>query len=276
VIGIFAALGRELKPIKACLPDLDEFQESGVRFTIGHLNQLTIVLIQTGIGWNRALSAAQIAAARFPLRFYISTGFAGALQDSIQVGDLVIGQKVLSLLPIYPATNASERGRLHPALPVEGATQAPITDQKVFICDAAFTQSAGMAAKTFPGTVFFGSLATVGQIVGRVEEKKAIARKSDAIALDMETAAVADVAEQRRLPFIAVRAVSDILEEELGLDGNQLLTDQGKFRWLRGIRYLMSHPTALNHLNRLRRQSNLAARSLGFFFREFLPSLSLN
>lgn len=249
MIGIFAALGRELKPIKACLPDLDEFQESGVWFSIGHLNQLTVVLIQTGIGWNRALSAAQIAAARFPLRLYISTGFTGALQDSIQVGDLVIGQKVFSLVPM---------------------------GQKVFICDAAFTQSAGTAAKAFPGTVFFGSLVTVGQIVGRVEEKRAIARKSDAIALDMETAAVADVAEQRRTPFIAVRAVSDILEEDLDLDGNLFLTDQGTFRWLRGIRYLVSHPTALGHLNRLRRQSNLAARSLGLFFQEFLPSLSLN
>ena len=105
-------------------------------------------------------------------------------------------------------------------MPLEGATQAPIMDHKVFICDTAFTQSAGTAAKAFPRTVFFGSLFTVGQIVGRMEEKRAIARKSDAIALDMETAAVADVAEQRRIPFIAVRAVSDILEEELGLDGN--------------------------------------------------------
>ncbi len=249
MIGIFAALKRELKPIKACLPDLDEFQESGVLFSIGHLNQLTVVLIQTGIGWNRAVSAAQIAAARFPLRLYISTGFAAALQDSIRVGDLVIGQKVLSLVPL---------------------------DHKVFICDGTFTQSAGTAAKAFPGTAFFGPLITVGQIVGRVEEKRAIAWESQAIALDMETAAVAYVAEQRRIPFIAVRAVSDVLEEELGLDGNLFLTDQGTFRWLRGIRYLVSHPTALGRLNRLWRQSNLAARSLGLFFQEFLSSLSLN
>lgn len=249
MIGIFAALGRELKSIKACLPDLDEFQESGVRFSVGHLNRLAVVLVQTGIGWNRALSAAQIAAARFPLRLYISTGFAGALQDSIRVGDLVIGQKVLSLVPL---------------------------DHKVFICDPAFTRSAETAAKAFPGAVFLGSVVTVGQIIGRVEEKRAVAKKSDAIALDMETGAVADVAEQRRIPFIAVRAVSDILEEELGIDGNLFLTDQGEFRWLRGIRYLMSHPSSLSHLNRLRRQSNFAAGRLGIFFQEFLTSLSLN
>lgn len=149
-------------------------------------------------------------------------------------------------------------------------------DQKVFICDGAFTQSARTAAKSFPGIAFLGPLITVGQIIGRAAEKRAIAKKSDAIALDMETAAVAYVAEQRRIPFIAVRAVSDILEEELGLDGNLFLTKQGTFRWLRGVRYLMSHPTALGHLNRLRRQSNLAAQSLGLFFRELLPSLSLN
>jgi len=250
VIGIFAALQRELKPIAACLANLDEFQESGVRFSVGHLNRATVVLVQTGIGWTRALSAAQIAAARFPLRLYISTGFAGALQDSIRVGDLVIGEKIFSLLPGGPG--------------------------KAFVCDEAFTQSAGTAAKAFPGGVFCGSLVTVGQIVGRAEDKKSIAGKSGAIALDMETAAVAGVADQRRISFIAVRAVSDTLDENLGFDASLLLTDGGGFRWWSGIRYLACHPAALSHLNRLRRQSNLAARSLGLFFQEFLPSLSLN
>jgi adenosylhomocysteine nucleosidase len=249
LIGIFAALRQELKPIKAFLPELDEFCEAGVRFSIGHLNRLTIVLIQTGIGWDRAVSAAQIAAARFPLKLYVSTGFAAALQDSIRVGDLVIGQKVLSLPPM---------------------------DQKVLICDGAFTQSARAAVQSFPRTAFFGSLITVRKIVGHVKEKKAIAQESHAIALDMETAAVADVAEKRRIPFIAVRAVTDVLEEELGLDGNLFLTEKGTFRWLQGIRYLITHPTALRHLDRLRRQANLAAGSLGLFFQEFLPSLSAN
>jgi adenosylhomocysteine nucleosidase len=249
LIGIFAALRRELKPIKASLTELNEFREAGVRFSVGHLNQRTIVLIQTGIGWDRAISATQIAAARFPLKLYVSTGFAAALQDTIRVGDLVIGQKVLSLPPL---------------------------DRKVFICDGTFTQSARAVVKSFPLTAFSGSLITVRKIVNHVEEKRTIARESHAIALDMETAAVANVAEQRGIPFMAVRAVTDALEESLGVDVNLFLSEEGTFRWLRGIRYLLSHPIALHHLDRLRRQANLAAASLELFFQEFLPSLSVN
>jgi adenosylhomocysteine nucleosidase len=257
VIGIFAALGRELKPIKACLPSVDEIKESGVRFSIGRLDRLTVVLVQTGIGWNRASSAARIAADRFPLKYYVSTGFAGALQSSMRVGDLVIGQKILSLASNSPA-------------------QAPAIDPKVFVSDADFTQSAAQAAKTFPGAVFLGSFVTIGKIAGRAEEKKAIAKTSDAIALDMETSAVAGAAEHRRAPFVAVRAVSDLLEEDLGFDGGLFLTDQGACRWWPGLRHLIGHPAALSGLNRLRRQSNDAARSLGIFFQDFLPLLNRN
>lgn len=249
MIGIFAALRRELRPIKASLTELNEFREAGVRFSVGHLNKRTIVLVQTGIGWDRAVSAAQIAADRFPLKLYVSTGFAAALQATIRVGDLVIGQKVFSF---------------------------PSLDRKVYTCDGAFTQSARAVVKSFPVAAFSGSLITVRKIVSHVDEKKAIARECHAIALDMETAAVATVAEQRRIPFMVVRAVTDVLEENLGVDVNLFLTEDGAVRWLQGLRYFLSHPAALRHLDRLRRQANLAAGSLGLFFREFLPSLSLN
>jgi len=249
LIGIFAALRRELKPIKAFLTEVNEFREAGVWFSVGRLNQRTIVLIQTGIGWDRTVSAVQIAAARFPLKLYVSTGFAAALQDTIRVGDLVIGQKVLSL---------------------------PSLDRRAFMCDGILTASAQSVVKSFPVTALSGSMLTVRKIVSHAEEKRAIARESQAIALDMETAAVADAAEERRIPFIAVRAVTDVLDEDLGVDVNLFLTEEGAIRWLQGIRYFLSHPTALHHLNRLRCQANLAARSLGLFFQEFLPSLSVN
>jgi adenosylhomocysteine nucleosidase len=256
VIGIFAALRRELKPIKSCFPSLDEFEESGVLFSNGRANGRTVVLVQTGIGWQRALSASRLAAERFPLKLFVSTGFAGGLQDSIRVGDIVIGQKIISLAPISPAGN-------------------PIINLKPFLCDLALARLAETAAKNVlisrrgPG-VHSGPIVTVERIVARSEEKKEIARKSEAVALDMETAAVANVAEQRHVPFVAVRAVSDVLEEDIEFDGALLLTERGTFRWGAGLRYLAAHPSALSHLNRLCRQSNLAARSLGIFFQEFL------
>ena len=257
MIGIFAALGRELKPIKACFPNLEEFRESGVLFSTGRvrrappgdINQPAAVLVQTGIGFQRAESAAKIAANRFPLKLYVSTGFAGGLRNSIRVGDLVIGQKIVSLLG---------------------------SDAKVFTSDPEWTQSAEKSAEKaagrFLGGIHLGSIATVRQIAGRSEDKKTVAKKTDAAALDMEAAAVAGVAEERRIPFIAVRAVSDVLDEDLGFDGGLLLADDGTFKWGAGLFYLASHHAAWGPLNRLRRQTNLAARSLGLFFQEFLVS----
>jgi adenosylhomocysteine nucleosidase len=100
------------------------------------------------------------------------------------------------------------------------------------------------------------SLATV---LCRAVEKEYLGRLSGAIALDMESAAIGNVARACGVPFAVVRTVSDVASEDLPLDFNAFLTPWG---WLRGVGAMLMRPSSLMGLNRLRRQSRLAAERL--------------
>ena len=54
-----------------------------------------------------------------------------------------------------------------------------------------------------------GRLLTSARSVGSVEDKAALFERTGAVAVDMESAAIAEVAEQHGLPFLAVRVVVD-------------------------------------------------------------------
>ena len=64
------------------------------------------------------------------------------------------------------------------------------------------------------------TVVSAARVVGRSADKQAISRMTGAVALDMESAALAQVAEERGVPFVVLRTVSDLVEEELPLDFN--------------------------------------------------------
>jgi adenosylhomocysteine nucleosidase len=90
-------------------------------------------------------------------------------------------------------------------------------------------------------------------------EKEHLGRLSGAIALDMESAAIGSVARAQGVPFAVIRTVSDVAREDLPLDFNVFLAPWG---WLRGVGAMLIRPSSLIGLNRLRRQSRLAAERL--------------
>jgi len=105
-----------------------------------------------------------------------------------------------------------------------------------------------------------GTLVTASRVLG-TEEKRRLAEKYSADAVDMEAAAVADVAAKKGLPFLAVKAISDSLEfpmpnmdRFIGADGHFAI---GKF-----ILYTAFRPKSWPAIGQLARNSSLATRNL--------------
>ena len=87
----------------------------------------------------------------------------------------------------------------------------------------------------------------------------------------MESAELAKVAASRDTPCLIVRAVSDLLDEDLPLDFNLFRTPRGIAQ---GVTTLIQHPTTLVALYRLKMQGMLAASHLCLFLSNFLPNLN--
>jgi adenosylhomocysteine nucleosidase len=172
----------------------------------------------------------------------ISTGFACALVPA-QVGDLIVGTAVSSV----------------------HLGSAWVGNDRVF-CDEAVrahllsvAQAAGLVARV-------GTVVSSETVVWQAEEKRRLRGLTDATGLDMESAAVAGVARERGLPMVIVRTVSDLVDEDLPLDFNLFLRPTG---WIKGMQSVIGSPSSIEGLNRLRKQSRVAADGLTAWFQYY-------
>jgi adenosylhomocysteine nucleosidase len=204
------------------------------------------------VGPNQALQVARVAISSFPVKVIISVGFASALHQDMKIGDLVVGESASFFNQDHPAFYPSDKRLLLLAGEVLENTN-PAGSERV----------AG----------FKGPLLTVRRIIEHAAEKKTLASTTGAIALDMESAAIAGVAADARIAYLPVRAISDLVDENLG-GISHFFSEKGAFRPFGGLLYLLFHPTDLIHMGRLRAHTTVASKRLGCFIHNYLHHLN--
>lgn len=155
----------------------------------GTLHGRRVVVVTSGAGLARARRATEALIDAHHPRWIISAGFAGGLAPELRRHDLVLVDALVS----GDGRRAAVDMRVDPATLAQG--------------------------------VHVGPLLTVEQIVRRPEEKRSLGERFGAVAVDTETAAVADACRERRVPMLAVRILTDAVDETLPADV-QHLTDQ--------------------------------------------------
>lgn len=242
-IAIFVATRWEFRALHSAL-SLDETTILGnIRCGIAERNGRLYCVVQTGVGPGRASKVARSVLSEGAWTLALSTGFACALTTA-GIGDLIIGTEVVSVF------HDGQRIRR------EGLTPCSQDQCLRFL-------SVGREARI---PVKSGRIVSTPRIIWQADEKRAIRELTDAVGLDMESAALAAVANERGIPVAVVRTVSDLLDEDLPLDFNLLLRPTG---WLNGLWALIGHPSSFAGLNRLRRQSRVAADRLTGLFKEY-------
>ena len=79
---------------------------------------------------------------------------------------------------------------------------------------------------------------------------------------EMETFGLARLSLQRKLPFFAVRAVSDGSSVDLAFDPRNVCDDAGTYRLAKALALLLARPRLLAHAAKLRRSSKIASANL--------------
>ena len=239
-VAVFAATRWELQAVRRAFA-MDRVETiAGVRCHVGRRGDRTYWLIQTGVGPVTAGTVAGKVLKTEAMSLVISTGFACALVPA-QVGDLIIGTAVSSVR-------------------AEGTWM--MGDDRVF-CDEGIrarllgvARDAGLVARV-------GTVVSSETVVWQAQEKRRLRGLTDATGLDMESAALAAAAQERGLPMVIVRTVSDLVDEDLPLDFNLFLRPTG---WIKGMQAVIGSPSSIEGLNRLRKQSRVAADGLTAWF----------
>jgi nucleoside phosphorylase len=138
------------------------------------------VLAISGPGAQNAFAAAGLLAKRYPLSGLFSIGFAGALDDSLHLGDIFAASLVVDS---QAAEKFPCRGRL---------MDIPAAYQGILVSS--------------PG------------VVGSVREKRRLRSTFQGVAVDMESAGVARAAASYKIAFGAVKAITDLASQSISID----------------------------------------------------------
>ncbi|HID21764.1 MAG TPA: 5'-methylthioadenosine nucleosidase, partial [Planctomycetaceae bacterium] len=110
-----------------------------------------------------------------------------------------------------------------------------------------------------------GTVLTADHLVRTVAEKQQLAERFGAIAVDVETLAVAQVCRDEKKPFMAVRAISDDLSSDLPPEVLTVVGDTGVMRFGAALGALWKRPSSVKDILRLRESAHQAAERLAIF-----------
>lgn len=196
--AIVAAMHQELAAVLALLPDEQKQPVAGRDFWLGHLHGQEVVTVLSRIGKVAAATTATVLVERFQVDRIVFTGVAGGLGRGVLRGDVVVADRFLQhdldVSPLFPRYE----------VPLYGASAFP-TDPALTALLAAAVR------KALPGTHLHRGLVVSGdRFVSTASESQALLQAlPDALAVEMEGAAFAQVCHDYGIPFAAVRTVSD-------------------------------------------------------------------
>lgn len=220
------AMPGEIDAVSALLgDDRTESVHAHRRFIVGRIVGHPVVVVGSRVGKVAASATATELILRFGVRSVVFTGVAGALDPSLRIGDVVVGDRLvqhdLDASPLFPRF------------------EAPLLGVSVFLSDPWLTGALREAASRFVGedldrvlpgedadrlhiprdgggrpSVRTGMIATGDRFVCSDADRALIrGMLPDAACVEMEGAAVAQVAYEHGVPFAVVRTISDAADD---------------------------------------------------------------
>jgi adenosylhomocysteine nucleosidase len=214
-VGIIGAMDIELTLIKDVMVIQRTDTIADRIFTTGMLNNIPCVCVKAGIGKVNAALTAQILIDKYDVDMIIFTGVAGGIDPGLSVGDIVISERVIH----------HDYGMITPASFIPWDTLG-------FKADTGLVRLAFEVAKYVEfdpvpenlgihnhlPSIVIGTVVTGDQFIASEEKRQWLEHSFDAACVEMEGAAVAQVCALHDIPFLIIRCLSDLANEEAEID----------------------------------------------------------
>ncbi|KRM96524.1 5-methylthioadenosine nucleosidase S-adenosylhomocysteine nucleosidase [Liquorilactobacillus aquaticus DSM 21051] len=205
----------EIKALRAELTNQHESEHGGITFYEGAIKDQDVVLVRSGIGKVQAGMTTALLIVKYGATAVINSGSAGGIGEGLHVGDIVF-----STAAAYHDVDATAFDYLPGQLP-----QQP----QLFEADQKLLDKLAQAARVIELSVKQGLIVTGDQFIAsaaKIDKVKKI--YPSALCCEMEGAAVAQAAYQFKVPFVIVRAMSDVGDEDAGQTFDQFILEAGK------------------------------------------------
>ena len=230
-VAIVSAMHQELRALIPLLHEPRSVRLAGRDFHQGRIHGRPVVLALSGIGKVAATTTAVLLMHEFKARELVFTGVAGGLRRGVKIGDVVVARQLLQhdmdASPLFPRF------------------EIPLTGRSRFEADAGLADALAAAAQrcldradTLIGTRHLGefgidaALLHQGLVVSgdrfvasQAQGNELRALLPDALAVEMEGAAVAQACADFRRPFAVLRTISDRADDSAHIDFTRFIDE---------------------------------------------------
>jgi len=211
--GILGAVEQEVWLVIDNMTQKRESRRQNLVFYEGKLMNQSVVVMPTGVGKVRAAASLQYLFDHYPVDRIVFGGVAGAINPELAQGDIVVSQKVLQ-----HDFDAGGKGLLE-----EMKTLCFEANPDLVTLAVKSVQALGDEKKLKVGTVLSGD-----QTIISSKKKNWLWETFQGDCVEMEGAAVAMISCWNRVPFVIIRAITDLADENARVDFRQAMSTQAR------------------------------------------------
>jgi adenosylhomocysteine nucleosidase len=240
-VGVIFALSIEAGSFEDRTSGVLATQAGGLKFFQGGLRGRHVVYTVAGVGSAAAQKAAELLIVGHQPQWIISAGFAGALQPHLERGDFLLASEV-----------CDEQGQSL-AIDLQLSPSEPSHKPRVHA----------------------GKLLAVDRLVRLVKDKELLGQTHGAMAVDMESFAIAQVCRSEKTRFLAVRIISDAMRDELPREIERLARKKtNAARWGAALGAIVNRPSSVKDMLQLKEQALVNADRLAKFLEGVIVQLA--
>lgn len=208
MIGIICAMQIEADGIIALCENVKTTTHAKMKFTLGTLHGKDVCIVVCGVGKVNAAMCALMLIEKYKPNLVLNSGVAGSLSPIVGIGDIVVATK-----SVEHDMNGTALGDK------QGEITFPDGNMMFFECDKQASTLLAAICKEIPDTkVAQGIIASGDIFVSDRKQRFKINDRFGALACEMEGAAIGHVCVRCEVPYGIIRAISDDLDENKGMD----------------------------------------------------------
>lgn len=197
-IGIIAAMQEEYDVIKELMENTKIEEYFNLELTCGEIKQKQVVLVKCGIGKVNAARVTQILIDKYNMEYIVNVGVAGSLNDELEIGDIVIGKKL-----VQHDFDLTPWGHEKGYISNEVGRYLESSEELIEKCKKIISED----LKDI--NVKIGTIATGDVFCTSEELKNEVLKEFGADCIEMEGASIAQVCKLCNIPFVVIRSISD-------------------------------------------------------------------
>jgi len=253
-MAIITACAHEATRVRRCVHVQGHTTGTAGLLWQGTLYGQEVLLLQCGMGAERAAPAVLWLAQHYRLAGVLSVGFAGGLQADLARGDAVLVTNILASCALSGRADRIAEIGLRP--------------------DARLAHIAAMAVAQAGVVSYTGALLSTPAVLATALAKRDMGRQSGALAVDMESYSVGQAALQSHLPFAVLRTIFDPADEPFSFPVTTCIAPNGSVQPWPLLGCLARRPGLWLHLPRWGWTAQVAGRHLQHWLQHFFLLLS--